>query len=341
MAHFHKAGGVVEVLRKFDRREITGLDVVAWAEKALADSTDAESEPLLIELAWISKHRVEESQIESLLEQLSLKGDSLSISDAMLVEYGYLAGRLIEAQAPESIDANNCIPFVIGLFPEIVPCLESEWRSSSGHDPGLYIELSCFNEMTVEAIRVLDTALMRRCAACVETMLQLGDKVVTSAVRVGVLEGIGNHCANRSIDIRPFVILLGARSATAYVEIERYWASGKIDPSPEELERRRRHFEWYAEQTNSNSVHHPKRDGVRYRCPCCGCRTLDERGKFDICQVCYWEDDGQDDHDADIVRGGPNGLLSLTAARENYQRFGACEERMLEHVRPPRPEELE
>lgn len=231
MAHFHKAGGVVEILRKFDRREITGLDVVAWAEKALADSTDAESEPLLIELAWISKHRVDESQIESLLEQLAVRINALLISDAMLVEFGYLAGRLIEAQAPESIDANNCIPFVIGLFPEIVPCLESERRSSSGHDPGLYIELSCFNEMTVEAIRVLDTALMRRCAACVETMLQLGDKVVTSAVRVGVLEGIGNHCADRSIDIAPFVALLGAKSAAAYGEIERFWAARKTDRS--------------------------------------------------------------------------------------------------------------
>jgi hypothetical protein len=26
--------------------------------------------------------------------------------------------------------------------------------------------------------------------------------------------------------------------------------------------------------------------------------------------VCFWEDDGQDDHDADLVRGGPNGALS-------------------------------
>ena len=39
-----------------------------------------------------------------------------------------------------------------------------------------------------------------------------------------------------------------------------------------------------------------------------------------ICPVCCWEDDGQDDEDAHEVRGGPNGSLSLTQARENYVR---------------------
>jgi len=75
------------------------------------------------------------------------------------------------------------------------------------------------------------------------------------------------------------------------------------------------------------------------RCPCCGCKTLHERGMFDICSVCFWEDDGQDEYDADVVRGGPNGSLCLTEARANYRRFGACEKRFVGNVRPPRPEE--
>ncbi len=78
----------------------------------------------------------------------------------------------------------------------------------------------------------------------------------------------------------------------------------------------------------------------RFRCPCCGYLTLDERGGWDICQVCYWEDDGQDDHNADEVLGGPNGVLSLTKARVNFRAFGACEERFIDTVRPPREEEL-
>jgi hypothetical protein len=75
------------------------------------------------------------------------------------------------------------------------------------------------------------------------------------------------------------------------------------------------------------------------RCPCCLCKTLEERGGFAICPVCFWEDDGQDDYDADVVRGGPNGLLSLAEARANYRRFSACDERSIEHVRPPLPSE--
>ncbi|MEU2155428.1 CPCC family cysteine-rich protein [Streptomyces sp. NPDC019396] len=40
---------------------------------------------------------------------------------------------------------------------------------------------------------------------------------------------------------------------------------------------------------------------------------------FEICHVCFWEDDGQDEHDADEVRGGPNGSLSLSKARETFR----------------------
>jgi hypothetical protein len=43
---------------------------------------------------------------------------------------------------------------------------------------------------------------------------------------------------------------------------------------------------------------------------------------------------------ADIIRGGPNGGLSLAQARQNYRQIGACEERVLELVRPPLPQEL-
>jgi len=79
---------------------------------------------------------------------------------------------------------------------------------------------------------------------------------------------------------------------------------------------------------------------VTFACPCCGYWTLAERGGFDICKVCYWEDDGQDDHDADTVRGGPNGSLSLTQARFNFKEFGACERRFADKVRPPLPGEI-
>jgi hypothetical protein len=84
----------------------------------------------------------------------------------------------------------------------------------------------------------------------------------------------------------------------------------------------------------------PYEEFKTYRCPCCNCKTLFARGGFEICPVCFWQDDGQDDADADIVLGGPNGLLSLTQARANYQEFGAAESRVRPYVRPPEGDEL-
>ena len=60
-----------------------------------------------------------------------------------------------------------------------------------------------------------------------------------------------------------------------------------------------------------------------------------ERGGFALCPVCFWEDDGQDDSDADFVKGGRNGRLSLAAGRLNYQKCGACDPKFVSHVRRP------
>jgi hypothetical protein len=110
-------------------------------------------------------------------------------------------------------------------------------------------------------------------------------------------------------------------------------------PTVEETERRRRWFERYTRSLEERSVVLPGQPGVSYRCPCCGYRTLGERGGFEICEVCFWEDDGQDDQDADLVRGGPSGKLSLSQARENYRLYGACNRGSVQHVRKPLAEE--
>ena len=94
-------------------------------------------------------------------------------------------------------------------------------------------------------------------------------------------------------------------------------------PSPEELARRVAWFDEYTARLDSQPA------GLPLRCPCCGCKTLGERGGYEICPVCFWEDDGQDDADADEVRGGPNGDLSLAQARANFRAFAACERRFI------------
>ncbi|HWM02238.1 MAG TPA: CPCC family cysteine-rich protein [Actinophytocola sp.] len=100
-----------------------------------------------------------------------------------------------------------------------------------------------------------------------------------------------------------------------------------------------RWFDEYARRLAHDSVLAGAQDGP-YACPCCGYLTLGERGGFEICDVCFWEDDGQDDHDADIVRGGPNGASSLSDARRSFDAVGASDERHIYSVRPPEPDEI-
>jgi len=61
---------------------------------------------------------------------------------------------------------------------------------------------------------------------------------------------------------------------------------------------------------------------AQVRCPCCQLYTLDEEppGSFDICLVCWWEDDGVQFSDHDY-RGGAN-AESLNEAREAFRRQG-------------------
>lgn len=73
----------------------------------------------------------------------------------------------------------------------------------------------------------------------------------------------------------------------------------------------------------------------RFRCPCCGYRTLETAGALALCPVCWWEDDGQEEEDAAEVRLTVNGQLSLNEARTNFVQCGAAHPRFLPHVRKP------
>jgi hypothetical protein len=76
---------------------------------------------------------------------------------------------------------------------------------------------------------------------------------------------------------------------------------------------------------------------VRVTCPCCGYRTLSEfPGSYEICKVCFWEDDPVQRLDPGFA-GGANGP-PLIECQVNFIRFGASEQRFLSNVRPPREE---
>ena len=72
----------------------------------------------------------------------------------------------------------------------------------------------------------------------------------------------------------------------------------------------------------------------KHRCPCCDNFTFSESlgGTFEICPVCYWEDDNVQLSDP-TFEGGAN-PESLNQARANYRAFGAVRKTVLEYVRP-------
>jgi hypothetical protein len=73
---------------------------------------------------------------------------------------------------------------------------------------------------------------------------------------------------------------------------------------------------------------------------CCGYKTLTVPDSQELCQVCWWQDDGQDDRDAHVVSGTVNGNLSLSEGRRNYMHHQAADPRFVAQVRTPRQEEF-
>ena len=74
----------------------------------------------------------------------------------------------------------------------------------------------------------------------------------------------------------------------------------------------------------------------KFECPCCSYFTLDGVAQYDICPVCFWEDDGTTSEHC----FSPNGI-TLDEGRENFKTYGASKERDVKHVRPALPEEME
>lgn len=75
-----------------------------------------------------------------------------------------------------------------------------------------------------------------------------------------------------------------------------------------------------------------------FPCPCCGYRTFDTPpGSYDICPVCFWEDDQVQLRWPEWSTGANR--LSLVDAQATYAEIGASEPRLRVHVRAPRPDE--
>jgi hypothetical protein len=58
-------------------------------------------------------------------------------------------------------------------------------------------------------------------------------------------------------------------------------------------------------------------------CFCCGYNTLNKRGEYFICNVCYWEDDGNND----LNKYSNVNKMTLFEAKENFIKIGVISER--------------
>lgn len=73
---------------------------------------------------------------------------------------------------------------------------------------------------------------------------------------------------------------------------------------------------------------------MKFTCPCCGYKTLSEfPGSYEVCEICFWEDDQIQILDP-WYEGGAN-VLCLRQAQINFTQFGACESSAVPHVRKP------
>lgn len=71
---------------------------------------------------------------------------------------------------------------------------------------------------------------------------------------------------------------------------------------------------------------------MKYTCPSCGYKVFNEPpGSYDICPICYWEDDLSQLR-FPSTRGAN---ISLIEAQKNYQEYGAIEKKFIKHVRAP------
>lgn len=69
-------------------------------------------------------------------------------------------------------------------------------------------------------------------------------------------------------------------------------------------------------------------------CPCCGYRTLAEgAGSYEICAVCWWEDDPVQ-LASPLLQGGAN-KVSLAEAQLYFISAGLSDPRFTARVRPP------
>ena len=72
-----------------------------------------------------------------------------------------------------------------------------------------------------------------------------------------------------------------------------------------------------------------------FPCPCCGYFMFEEPpNSYDICEICFWEDDALQLEFATTLDGGAN-TTTLAEAQRTFADIGASTARLAAHVRKP------
>ncbi len=80
------------------------------------------------------------------------------------------------------------------------------------------------------------------------------------------------------------------------------------------------------------------KDMKKYTCPCCGHMVFNSPpGSFEICPICFWEDDIVQLRYVN-VRGANK--VSLIDGQKNYIDFGACMRDLVDYVRKPNKKDI-
>jgi hypothetical protein len=96
-------------------------------------------------------------------------------------------------------------------------------------------------------------------------------------------------------------------------------------------------IEYFKTICQRSPAEYPKGKNGKYQCPCCRYFTLEEYDAYEICPVCFWEDDGAVNDDE---FGGPN-HMTLGDGRAAYKSGGYKSEHIKAYVREPLESEKE
>lgn len=67
---------------------------------------------------------------------------------------------------------------------------------------------------------------------------------------------------------------------------------------------------------------------VLFTCPCCNYKTILEKGNYEICPICFWEDDGSND----LLKYSHVNHMTLKNAKDNFKTKGVILDKFLEYI---------